>query len=118
LEEKKSLGLNPRQKFSREFFDFLTKEGLSHPDPKNILKVIYFKHFHNISRKYELNRLKKNGVKKVKIMDCGDERDCKIVKKVAGKVWPINKVPALPLQGCNAEYCRCGYIIDEESIFD
>jgi hypothetical protein len=109
LEEKKALGLNSRQKFSREFIDALSEKGMSHPDPKDILKVIYLKHFHSIHRKYELLRMKRIGIKTVKIEDCGDERDCKAIKRLK-KVWPIDEVPELPLPGCTAEYCRCTYI--------
>jgi hypothetical protein len=118
LDEKKVLGLNPRQKFSRGFVDTLTPAGLTQPDPKRILEILYYRNFHAISGKYELSRLKRDGIKKVKISDCGDDRDCSMVKKMAAKVWPINEVPALPLPGCTAEYCRCSYIMDEKSMFD
>jgi hypothetical protein len=117
LEEKKNLGLNTRQKFSREFIETLSEKGLSHPNPKDILKIIYLKHFHSIHRKYELLHLKSIGLKTVKISDCRDERDCKAIKRLK-KTWLIDKVPELPLPGCTAEYCRCSYIMDEKTMFD
>jgi hypothetical protein len=114
LEEKKALGLNTRQKYSREFIEALSEKGLSHPDLKDILKVVYLKHFHSIHRKYELLRMKRLGIKTVKIEDCGDERDCKAIKRLK-KRWPIDEVPELPLPSCTAEYCRCTYISDQSS---
>jgi hypothetical protein len=117
LDEKKVLGLNPRQKFSRGFVDTLTPAGLAQPDPKRILEILYYRNFHAISGKFELLRLKHAGIKKVKILDCGDERDCPMVKKMTQKTWPIDEVPALPLPGCTAEYCRCSYVMDEKSMF-
>jgi hypothetical protein len=109
LDEKKALGLNTRQKYSREMVECFSDAGLHHENPKEILKVLYYKIFHKISRKYELIRMKEVGIKTVKIEDCGDERDCQKIKKLK-KLWPIDQVPELPLSGCTSEYCRCSYI--------
>jgi hypothetical protein len=108
VDEKKSLGLNARQKYSREFIDCLTPSGLKHEEPKSIIEDTWYKHFHSVCRKYDILRFKNTGIKKVEIIDCGDERDCSKIKKLK-KVWSIDEVPELPLPGCTAKYCRCSY---------
>jgi hypothetical protein len=117
-DEKKSMGLNTRQKYSREMAEMLTDKGIKQNDPKALVHNIYMQNIFKVSRKYELIELKKMGLKTVKILDCGDERDCPMVKKIAEKAWPIDEVPDLPLPGCTAKYCRCEYIMDEESMSD
>jgi hypothetical protein len=117
LDEKKQLGINTRLKFSREMFDVLTEIGIKHPNPKELIKNIWLKNFHKIHRKYDLERLRELGLKTVRIEDCGDERDCKAIKRIK-KIWSIDEVPELPLPNCKAEYCRCSYIMDDESMFD
>jgi hypothetical protein len=115
LEEKKSLGLETRRKYPREMLDFMTDLGLKHDDPQGIISNIYYQADHKIQRKKELDRLKAAGFKTVKIEDCGDQRDCKAIKRLK-KVWPIDEVPELPLPNCKADYCRCTYIA--HNIFD
>jgi hypothetical protein len=109
LDEKKQFGINTRLKFSREMFDALTEIGIKYQDPKEIIKNIWYKNFHKTHRKYELHHMKCLGIKTVKIENCGDERDCKAIKRLK-KVWPIDEVPELPLPNCKADYCRCTYI--------
>ncbi|GHV28088.1 hypothetical protein AGMMS4952_10950 [Spirochaetia bacterium] len=108
LEEKKTIGLNTRQKYSREMVETLTELGLRHENPKRILEILYYRNYHKICGKYELIRLRRVGIDTVEILDCNDERDCQAIKKFK-KVWPIDQVPELPIPGCNAEYCRCCY---------
>jgi hypothetical protein len=108
-EEKKKLGLPVRQKISKEMAEFMTKHGLQQEDPKGVIENIYYQNYHKVARKHELERMKKMGIKKVKIEDCGDERDCKAIKRLK-KIWPIDEVPDLPLPSCTAAYCRCTYI--------
>jgi hypothetical protein len=108
LDEKKSLGLNTRQKFSRDFIDCLSPQGLKHKNPKDILEVLWLKSYHAVHRRFDLLRMKKIGIKKVEISPCDDERDCSKIKNFK-KIWPIDEVPELPLPGCTADYCRCSY---------
>jgi hypothetical protein len=44
----------------------------------------------------------------VEIVNVGGELDCKAIEKQKG-VFPIDKVPVLPLLRCTAAYCRCDY---------
>lgn len=115
LEEKKALNLNTRRKYSRELINALTEKGLAAENPNDLLKNIWLGTSFKISRKYELQRLKALGLKYVQISNCNDERDCKAIKRCK-KRWLIDKVPELPLPGCNAEYCRCSYAADEKEL--
>jgi len=89
--------------------DFLSETGMKQPDPKRLLEIMFYRNFHSVGRKYELANLRVLGIKTVKILDCGDDRDYKTIKRFK-KVWPIDQVPELPLPGCTAEYCRCSFI--------
>lgn len=117
LEEKKALGLNTRRKYARELINGLTKKGLAAEDPNDLLKIMWLANSNKVSRKYELQRLKDEGFKYVKILNCNDERDCAAVKHCK-KRWLIDEVPELPLPKCDAEYCRCTYIADEKELFE
>ena len=113
LEEKKSLNLNTRAKYSRELINGLTEKGILEAGKnKDFVKNMFLRNFHKVSRKHELLRLKDLGIKKVTIEDCCDERDCKAIKRLK-KHWNIDEVPELPLPQCTAEYCRCMYIAED-----
>jgi len=56
-----------------------------------------------------LKSYKQEGVKKVEIYPAQDDKTCSYCKAAAG-IYPINKVPLLPLQDCsNPKGCRCTY---------
>jgi len=57
-----------------------------------------------------LQRYKQEGLKKVEIYPAFDDKTCQHCKAAAG-VYPIGKVPSLPIQDCsNPKGCRCTYI--------
>ncbi|MDR0623798.1 MAG: hypothetical protein LBG10_05145 [Treponema sp.] len=107
-EEKESLKIDTEHKISREMVDCMTEKGLAQKDPHNIIPVIYYMNYFAVGRKYKLLELKARGVKMVEIVNLGGELDCKAIEKHKG-VFPIDKVPVLPLTYCNAAYCRCEY---------
>ena len=107
LNEKKASGLNTRKKISKEFFDFIAPAGLSVPEPENLLMKIFYRYFFIICRKYDLVRMKNEGVTKVKIAGSA-EQVCNSMD--LNKIWSINEVPSLPLSGCTNFYCPCSYI--------
>jgi hypothetical protein len=109
VKEKKALGLNSRMKYSKKFIDYFEPSVLRSIEPKAALEAMHLDAFHRVSRKNELRRFKELGfVEKVKIVPCGDERDCGQIKRFK-KIWRIEEVPELPLPGCDAPYCRCMY---------
>lgn len=117
LEEKKSLNLNIRAKYSKELINGLTEKGiLEVGNNRDFVKNMFLRNFHKVSRKYELKRLKEMGIKKVVLLDCNDERDFKAIKQLK-KHWNIDEIPELPLPQCTAEYCRCMYIADDSELF-
>ena len=109
LEEKKSLGLNTRSKYSKFLIECFEPSRMNEIDPRVALENMHLSAFHKISNKKELQKLKNLGfVKKVKIMPAGDKDDCQEIKSCK-KVYSINEVPELPFPECNAAYCRCCY---------
>jgi hypothetical protein len=111
-EEKKALHIETDHKVSREMVECMSPRGLTQKDPQNIIPVIYYMNYFAAYRKYGLIELKARGVKMVKIVNMGGDQDCKSVQKFKG-VFPIDKVPALPLPRCDAAYCRCEYAAHE-----
>jgi hypothetical protein len=62
------------------------------------------------NNKRNLQQYKRLGVKKVEIYPAFDDKMCPHCKAAAG-VYPIDKVPSLPIQDCsNPKGCRCTYI--------
>ncbi len=116
LEEKKSLNLNTRAKYSRELINGLTEKGLIAAQNKDFVKNMFLRNSYIVSRKYELAYLRELGCQYVQILDCNDERDCKGIKKLK-KLWSIDEVPKLPLPDCNSEYCRCMYVASDKDSF-
>jgi hypothetical protein len=112
-EEKKARNINPEFKISREMADCMTEKGLSEKDPRHIVPIIYYINLFGISRKYKLMELRTRGVTKVKIICMGGDLDCEEIKSHTG-IYSINDVPALPLPGCDAPYCRCDFEAHEE----
>jgi hypothetical protein len=89
LDEKKALGLNTRQKFSREFIDCLSPSGLKHEDQKDIIKNIWYQNFGTINIKYGLLKMELTGLKLYVWETCGDERVCNACKVMDGKLCKI-----------------------------
>jgi hypothetical protein len=108
-EEKKALRMDTERKVSREMVDCMSEKGLAQQEPHNIVPVIYYMNYFAVSRKYKLLELKARGVKNVKIENIGGDLDCKAVESHE-RVFPIDKVPVLPLPQCDAPYCRCEYV--------
>ena len=109
VDEKKKLGLNTRMKYSKKFIEYFNQESFKAIEPKHTLECMHLDAFHRVSRKNELIRYKELGfVKQVKIVPAGDCRDCDKIKMIK-KIYNINEVPKLPIQGCDSPYCRCMY---------
>jgi hypothetical protein len=108
-EEKAAFHIKPELKISREMADCMSEKGLAEKDPRQIVPIIYYMNFFNISRKYKLMELRTRGVTKVKIVSMGGDLDCEEIKGHAAKIFSLNNVPVLPLPGCNAPYCRCDF---------
>jgi hypothetical protein len=112
-EEKTALKIDTNFKVSREMVDCLSEKGLAQNDPRNIIQVLYYMNFFAVGRKYKLVELKARGVKNIKLVNMGGESDCKSIG-IHEKLFPIERVPVLPLPGCDASYCRCEYAPGDE----
>jgi hypothetical protein len=105
VEEKRSLGLNTRMKYSRRFLEYWNPASFQKIEPKSTLSCMYYGAFHRVSRKNAIESYKKLGfVKTIRI----HPDDCAQIKQ-AKKRHPIDRVPDLPLPECNAEFCRCSF---------
>ena len=109
LEEKKSLGLNSRKKYSRQLVRLVMCEHLHGRCPKELISDYYLSSWHQAARDALLQKMRSAGVVDVRILSCSDERDCPHVLRMKRR-FKIDDVPALPLQGCDAAYCRCTYV--------
>ena len=109
VEEKKSLGLNTKMKYSKKFIEYFDTSAFKAIEPKSTLECMHLDAFHRVSRKKQLLGVRKLGfVKQVKIVHTGDEGDCGKVKRLK-KIYSIEEVPELPLPDCDARFCRCMY---------
>ncbi len=105
VEEKRSLGLNTRMKYSQSFLDYWDPASFQIIEPKGALLCMYHDAFHRVSRKRALESYRKLGfVRTVRI----HPDDCATIKR-AKKLYSIDGVPDLPLPGCDAEFCRCWF---------
>ena len=44
---------------------------------------------------------------KVELVAPDDDRTCKVARALDGKVFAADEAPDLPLEGCDADICRC-----------
>jgi hypothetical protein len=107
-EEKRALHIDIEHKVSREMAECMNELGISQPDPRNIIPVIYYMNYFTVGRKYKLIEFKARGVQKVKIVTVGGNLDCKAID-AHERVFPLTAAPLLPLPECDAPYCRCEY---------
>ena len=105
--EKRALGLNTRMKYTKAFILNFDPDKPSVIEPKSFLENMHLAAANEVRSRRELAKLRAHGfVRKVEIEPCGDARDCERVRQ-ARKVYPVGNVPALPLESCDAPYCRC-----------
>jgi SPP1 gp7 family putative phage head morphogenesis protein len=125
---KKNLGAYTRQKISREMVNALTSKGLSQPDPKRILEILYYRNLHAVHGKYDLLRMQKAGLTMYIWSSANDERTCSpckimegllckwsdptVYSKNGGKTWVSRPKGAILLHPgeniCEGEgYCWC-----------
>lgn len=54
LEEKRSLGLNTRMKYSKPFIEYFVSTALKTIEPKSVLENMHLSAFHRVARKRDL----------------------------------------------------------------
>ena len=108
LEEKRSLGINPRLKITRELYEVLTPEGVEF-GPKKALEPLYLKATFNHNRHRDIARMKTLRVTQYSPMSCGDGRDCEWCASMDGKLISVDvDFVKLIKDNCSCDYCRCG----------
>ncbi|API87300.1 hypothetical protein [Francisella uliginis] len=75
-DEKKALGLNPRQVITKEVVQVLNKDGLKLSNPKAVLSDIYYKAAMAKSREDSFAKASRIGIKKFTLLLAGDESEC------------------------------------------
>ena len=107
--EKKALGLNTRLSITREFVAVLNEKGLKSDDPKGIVQSLYYRAVFKKSRTEDLQRIRGIGIKKIKLLSAGDERDCSWCKSVNDRTFDSAKdMIDLIEKNCTCtSYCRC-----------
>lgn len=118
LEEKRTLQLNTRMKYSRDFIACFHVDALSGIEPKSALRDLQLSAFHKASRRAELQKLRRLRIAdKVEIQLSKSFADCAAIK-ACKKVWPIDQIPELPLKGCDSSVCMCWFsaVISERLI--
>lgn len=107
-DQKRMLGMNPRQRISRAFADCLTDSGRVCEDPKEELAKIGYRVRGLLSRRRDVRGIRDAGFPAFKLMNCGDGRDCKWSRKVQKRRFPAETdIESLISSNCDAEYCRC-----------
>lgn len=110
IEEKKELGINARLSVTKELIAVLTNEGISHEEkPRDIIENIYHRARTEKYRIDELEKIKQSEVsKKIKLMNCEDERTCEWCKSTKNKEFSIKEdINLLVKSNCKSAYCRC-----------
>lgn len=109
VKEKRTLGLNTRMKYTKDFIEYFDPGILKTIEPKAILLNMHLSAYHRVARQRDLLKFRDLGfVKQVTIVPVGDAGDCGKVKRLK-KTYSLEAVPALPLPDCTAPFCRCMY---------
>lgn len=107
LEEKRSLGINPRLKITRELYEVLTPEGVEFR-PKKALEPLYLQATFDHNRHRDIARMKSIGIAQYAPMSCGDGRDCPWCTSMDGKLISVDvDFVQLIKENCTCDYCRC-----------
>lgn len=108
-DEKRELGVRANAKLGRDYVEALSDKGKSE-NPINALKLVLLRCASRRSREKNLQEIAMIDQNiKVEIMSAGDERDCNGVRSYEGRSFSLERLPPLPLDGCDAEHCRCLY---------
>ena len=104
IDEKRTLGLNTRVKYSRAYIEYFHPESFMTIEPKSFLSGIHLDAFHRVSRMRDLQRFEiLAGIKRVRLQP---DDDCQVAKALK-KTYAIHSVPELPAPGCREPFCRC-----------
>ena len=107
LEEKRSLGINPRLQITRELYEVLTPEGVKF-GPKKVLKSLYITATTHHSHRASQARMRIAGITQYSLMSCGDGQDCDWCVSMEGKLIPIDvDFVRLSKENCTCYLCGC-----------
>ena len=103
VDEKKSLGLNTRMKYSHDFIELCQIGRFKDTEPKAALDTILLNAYHRSSRNKTIKELRlKEFVTGVKVVSMG----CSAATKL-DKIYALDQVPKLPADSCDEGCCMC-----------
>lgn len=111
----KAIGKRSNAKVGRRYAEALTAEGLK--DEYHALKTVVMKAELDASRFSNLRFFREMAASfgyrlLVRVNFANDSRTCAAVRALDGITFPDAETPALPVAGCDAEWCRCVYTFE------
>ena len=106
VEEKRSLRLNTRMKYSRDFISCFRPEALSAIEPKTFLENLHLAAWHDEQRRKEIRKLKALGIQRLRICPCMAAPPSQSKERA----YLIDEVPKLPRENCPKPFCPCFYL--------
>jgi hypothetical protein len=107
-DEKRALGLAANAKIGSEYIEALTETGLEYA--MQVADIVSRRYFHVLARADLLESFRKMNAWGASICGAHDDRTCDRAKELNHKIFPLDRLPALPLPECDQEYCRCTYL--------
>lgn len=106
-DEKRALGMRANAKVGSGFVEALTAKGREAPMDAPFLLVQYVMHQESLKRHRESGE----GDFQMELVAVKDDRTCDAARKRDGEIFNVDDVPELPLPDCDAEYCRCIFVV-------
>jgi len=107
--EKQRIGASSRTRIGSDFYAAMN--SIDFATAKEALFIAIQQAVSVAAREYNLQQMLEIGVTHVRLLPTNDERDCAEAKRRNGELFPIDDA-RLPLEGCDAPYCRCLFQAD------
>jgi hypothetical protein len=113
-EQKKAIGISTRARFGNRYIESLTPEGMSYAQDAAGIYVMAIGAA--ISRRQAIQQFEAMGVKRIQLCAIRDDRTCKAALVADNRSFETAGAPVLPLEGCDAQWCRCVWVADPKSL--
>ncbi len=108
-DEKKALSIRTNAKISKRYFDSLTEKGKKNALGSAFIIVQRTLHKKSIIEQHE--QCRNSGLTfEVELCSPLDDRTCDAALKLNGTKFKFEDTPELPLDKCDADYCRCAFL--------
>lgn len=107
-DEKRTLGLNTRMKYSHAFIAMCTPDALKTIEPKSHLEQLYAAAYWTAQRTKQLSEFRRIGVVlRVRIVPGVADGMCALAN--SRKTYQLDLAPTLPHPKCKSECCSCTF---------